>query len=1532
MFAQQDASKAPTSKPRPATGGSHLVSRALASPGAPLDSHVRAAMEDRLGHDLSSVRIHRGPLAVASADAVGASAYTVGSHIVLPGSPTLTGSRLLAHELAHVVQQRDVTTVAAPLPGDAASENDARAVASGADPGILRSVGRAPVLHRQPLEPSHEGPVTSSTTKGRPAPPPGFLTGQWPGAGITASEWVDRHSAPLARRIRELLATTPFPLDELRATWAAGGQDRFVAHLTKDLLTSNALWWNLDRLLGTAALTRAVDAGRDAYPATHGSLDWYPGVASEIVSRLTVRINEAIPRVITRVGAYEMWRAQPVRRGASARQAVAPDARPLAASALYHPIDPYVFSALIDNVSFDWKRLQAQLAGPEAVDTERWLRPVRFTFQAAYGAPLWLRVIHPPDATIFEVAYELFGDLTSAHRLVDAHPLYGFGEENVGTRVPGYELLPRSGFRPEHRAEYEASLKTGAVMPVTAEPVSPMQQILIGRLGEEVSLRAAPALSDAGSTPATILQRFTLINDRFAQIRAIAPGLGHHPADPSFMISIGPQGLTRQPFRSELEIVWDTRLRIAAGRLRSRMERLAGSSDPQDVQLWDAQSVGQLEILNGAHAGLTVAVALAESYRGQPRIQEAIADIASRYVAAAEISDAYGPAKEQLAAAERQSQLFPVTAMELILADLRAAIDAARVSKVTKGKSNEERFALSELERTELQVRERLARVRPLLLSAPQQAKEELRNITLLLQNLQAGVTLVANLDAIDQVFRALIDSLSVTGEIRSWFGHYGNDKIIEAFDGALKLWREWQAIYAIWRMDPAEARRRLREKADSKEWKTWFSNMRELIRDQQQADRLMTLGIMLGIAIITGGIGAYVEAAAGAAWGATAGFFAATGAEALAFTSMSYAFLDKDPSVAGFFEHLAGNLATFGLLRFVGLGYAKLLGPANVATPLGKLGQIGTQFVVLNGLALHHANSLKKEKTGQPLSRDEMVAISLENLAFVGLVALGTAMLKSPLINLQLSGELAGANYRVRRSAAVLDSTIGITKALEAKGEMPTSELKFRLEQTENAFIAAERDLLLALGRAVRRANELTPGRRKNMLAKLGITESVAEAVKSGEGEQRVGAYLEALTAVQVQRALVPAGGGDFMVAGDKFDVVVAYFKSQGADVLGAGSPFASPPPGGVTTGLRSATIRLAGQPEIRVLESSTSDPRSLIAAETMLGTPFTQSARHVRMRAIARIILDSQVATRRVSAREPQATEVSAALKEIRDPFRTKPGDPPPPLEAYVPDYALRENIRAVRKLRAKLLKEDPDVIIGMERYGSLFADMLAYDLPGVQLKITRFKPARYTAESKGKKGKFDQPAMLAEFRRILGPDTSTARKVAVVDSYMGGSTTESLLEQVYKVLAAEYPNVHFSNYVIRETSGFKVSQGGKAVIPDIRGGASERYTGRVHNEVEEVSVVVGDDVALVYNLDSSEPVRVFDSSGKVVETFVARPGETTRDVLIRIVNGEYDALPPRPIPDPVGPVRARPQGEHEEEPAVPRLPAAPAKVPVP
>jgi hypothetical protein len=95
-----------------------IVHEVLRSPGAPLDGSVRAQMEPRFRHSFADVRVHADGRAAESARAVGAHAYAVGPHVVFgagryaPGSAE--GKQLIAHELAHVVQQRGTASMLQP--------------------------------------------------------------------------------------------------------------------------------------------------------------------------------------------------------------------------------------------------------------------------------------------------------------------------------------------------------------------------------------------------------------------------------------------------------------------------------------------------------------------------------------------------------------------------------------------------------------------------------------------------------------------------------------------------------------------------------------------------------------------------------------------------------------------------------------------------------------------------------------------------------------------------------------------------------------------------------------------------------------------------------------------------------------------------------------------------------------------------------------------------------------------------------------------------------------------------------------------------------------------------------------------------------------------------------------------------------------------------------------------------------------------------------------------------------------------------
>lgn len=88
-----------------------IVNEVLRSPGQPLDPLTRALMEPHFGHDFSLVRVHTDEQAASSAQAVSALAYTVGNDVVFGAGQyaprDLIGRQLLAHELTHVVQQKN---------------------------------------------------------------------------------------------------------------------------------------------------------------------------------------------------------------------------------------------------------------------------------------------------------------------------------------------------------------------------------------------------------------------------------------------------------------------------------------------------------------------------------------------------------------------------------------------------------------------------------------------------------------------------------------------------------------------------------------------------------------------------------------------------------------------------------------------------------------------------------------------------------------------------------------------------------------------------------------------------------------------------------------------------------------------------------------------------------------------------------------------------------------------------------------------------------------------------------------------------------------------------------------------------------------------------------------------------------------------------------------------------------------------------------------------------------------------------------
>jgi Domain of unknown function (DUF4157) len=163
------------SKPEAGQTGSQLSS--VLKPGTKgtghsLDKDTRNVMEKRFNYDFSAVRVHDDSQAADSARDVNAHAYTVGSDIVFGANQYQPhageGQRLVAHELAHVVQQGRGTQAPAPIAGsnlerdaDRAASDFSRGTSSiqvsgSSGPGLARVV--APRALQSGINPSSMSP------------------------------------------------------------------------------------------------------------------------------------------------------------------------------------------------------------------------------------------------------------------------------------------------------------------------------------------------------------------------------------------------------------------------------------------------------------------------------------------------------------------------------------------------------------------------------------------------------------------------------------------------------------------------------------------------------------------------------------------------------------------------------------------------------------------------------------------------------------------------------------------------------------------------------------------------------------------------------------------------------------------------------------------------------------------------------------------------------------------------------------------------------------------------------------------------------------------------------------------------------------------------------------------------------------------------------------------------------------------------------------------------------------------------------
>lgn len=207
----------------------------LGSGGGPLPADTRAFMGPRFGADFSGIRLHADGNAAQLNRAIGAQAFTHGSHIYLGEGRSDIGSaagkQLLAHELTHAIQQ-----------GAAGGSTDRAA---------SQAVASLPVVQRQPAP----APPPAAAPPPVPAPSPAPAPGVTPPAPATPDQ-----AAPAAWSLRGFLEGSQ------KVRVKAGSHNIYHEHAGKSFA------WSTDQAAKAAGEKISVPLGTIPVPPPVGPI------------------------------------------------------------------------------------------------------------------------------------------------------------------------------------------------------------------------------------------------------------------------------------------------------------------------------------------------------------------------------------------------------------------------------------------------------------------------------------------------------------------------------------------------------------------------------------------------------------------------------------------------------------------------------------------------------------------------------------------------------------------------------------------------------------------------------------------------------------------------------------------------------------------------------------------------------------------------------------------------------------------------------------------------------------------------------------------------------------------------------------------------------------------------------------------------------------------------------------------------------------------------------------------------------------
>jgi len=302
----------------------------------------------------------------------------------------------------------------------------------------------------------------------------------------------------------------------------------------------------------------------------------------------------------------------------------------------------------------------------------------------------------------------------------------------------------------------------------------------------------------------------------------------------------------------------------------------------------------------------------------------------------------------------------------------------------------------------------------------------------------------------------------------------------------------------------------------------------------------------------------------------------------------------------------------------------------------------------------------------------------------------------------------------------------------------------------------------------------------------------------------------------------------------------------------------------------------------EGNIIKDQVSDVNSIKSTE-----PIEEISSQEELKDIASVINQSPDEIVRI-LREGDVTARNEIRNQVFSKLRNMVGGETPLFEGHILDTVLEENINAIKAMRDRLVKLNPDAIIGVERGGGFLGEVLTEGHPELEALFARISKGENNAER------------LQNIRQFITQMSSDEGKktFALVDYYMGGSFADKLRD-LYKSISKEIPDINLNNFWMRETIGFEErEQIGQIILRPQRGlvGEASPYANNISNEFSNVRMALGDDMDIVFDQTSQVPIKIFNKEGEILRTIpVGTPDPITgqpmnvRQIMIRLLQGK-------------------------------------------